>query len=122
MREIDLENLTSQDFIDYGAIAAKFKDYLMLVLGYEEYEADFIISSDFENPYDTPFIMQDYEGTFTVDGKNYEVRLCRTDFRLVGLFHLVDVPPFEFYMFIDLDTLPNKSVGAYQNARKAYLF
>lgn len=122
MREIDLDNLASKDLIDHAAISDEFKKYLMLVLGYDECEADFVIASDFENPYDTPFLTQDYEGVFVVDGKKYEVRFCRTDFCAVGLFHLAYEPPFEFYMFIELDTLNNKTTGAYRKAHKMYLF
>ena len=74
-----------------------------------------------ENPYNTPFIMQDYEGEYTVDGKDYEVRSCRTDFCACGLWHLAEKPPFEFYMFFDLETLPDTTVDSYQKSRKMYL-
>lgn len=70
MREIDFDKLESKDLIDHAAISDIFKQYLMLVLGYDEGEADFVIASDFEDPYDTPFLTQDYEGVFDVDGKN----------------------------------------------------
>lgn len=121
MREIDLDKLTAKDLIDHTAISHAFKNYLMEVLEYDEIEADFVVSTDFENPYNTPFIMQDYEGEYSVDGKNYEVRSCRTDFCVCGLWHLAELPPFEFYMFIDLDTLPDTTVGSYQRATKMYL-
>ena len=121
MREVDLDNLTSKDLIDHAAISEAFKNYLMDVLEYDESEADFVVSTDFENPYNTPFIMQDYEGEYTVDGKDYEVRSCRTDFCACGLWHLAEKKPFEFYMFIDLETLPDTTVGAYQKSRKMYL-
>lgn len=121
MREIDLDAIVRSDLIDHVAISKAFKNYLMEVLKYDESEADFVISTDFENPYNTPFIMQDYEGEFTIDGKDYEVRLCRTDFCACGLFHLADILPFEFYMFFDLETLPDTTVGSYQNAKKMYL-
>ena len=121
MREIDLNNLTEKDLIDHAAISEAFKKYLMEVLEYDEDDADFVISNDFENPYDTPFILQDYEGTFTIDGKHYSVRSCRTDFTICGLWRLTKLPPFEFYMFIDLDSMPDTTVGSYQNSRKMYL-
>lgn len=122
MREINLDNVTEKDLFDYEAIAAAFKKYLMEVFFYDESEADFVVSTDFENPYNTPFIMQDYEGQYTIGGKEYEVRSCRTDFRAVGLFHLASEPQFEFFMLFDLETLPDNSVRSYQNARKMYLF
>ena len=121
MREIDLDNIKSTDLIDHAAISKSFKNYLIETLKYTDDEADFVIKSDFENPYDTPFIMQDYEGEFTVDGRDYEVRFCYTDFSACGLFHLAEVPPFEFYMLFDMETLPDTTVGAYQTATKLYL-
>ena len=122
MREINFDNVEEKDLFDYEAIAGAFKKYLMEVFFYDEGEADFVVSTDFENPYNTPFIVQDYEGQYTIGGKKYEVRLCRTDFCIVGLFHLACEPQFEFYMLFDLETLPDNSVGSYQNARKMYLF
>ena len=121
MREVDLDNLTGKDLIDHAAISEAFKNYLMYVLEYDECEADFVVSTDFENPYNTPFIMQDYEGEYTVDGKDYEVRSCRTDFCACGLWHLAEKKPFEFYVFFDLETLPDTTVGAYHKSRKMYL-
>ena len=105
MREINFDNVEEKDLFDYEAIAGAFKKYLMEVFFYN-----------------TPFIVQDYEGQYTIGGKKYEVRLCRTDFCIVGLFHLAYEPQFEFYMLFDLETLPDNSVGSYQNARKMYLF
>ena len=90
-------------------------------LGDFEDEADFVVKCDFENPYDTPFILQDYEGDYIVDGKEYEVRSCHTDFCYCGLFHLADKEPFEFYMFFDRETMSDNTVGSYQNATKLYL-
>ena len=121
MRPINLEKLTNKDLLDHAAISKEFKIYLMETLEYDEYEADFVIASDFATPYDTPFIMQDYEGQFVVDGKAYEVRLCHTDFSACGMFHLTELPPFEFYMFFDLDTMPDTTVGSYRKAKTLYL-
>lgn len=121
MREVDLDSLESKDLVEHATLAEAFKTYLMEVLDYDEGEADFVVSTDFGNPYDTPFIMQDYEGQFTVEGKEYEVRFCHTDFCACGLFHLADVEPFEFYMFFDMETLPDNKVGSYQSAKKRYL-
>lgn len=121
MRIVDLEKISEQDLIDHAAIAAAFKKYLMEAFFYDESEADFVVATDFENPYNTPFIVQDYEGQFSIGGKEYEVRSCRTNFGAVGLFHLDAEPPFEFYMFFDLETLPDNSVRSYQKARKMYL-
>lgn len=121
MKKIDIDKLTANNLVDYAVLATAFKKYLMQVLFYDEFEADFVVSTDFENPYDTPFIMQDYEGTISLNGKEYEVRSCKTEFCSVGLFHLASEPPFEFYMLIDLETLPDNTVASYRKARKVYV-
>lgn len=121
MRKINLNKLTTKDLLDHDAIAEAFKKYLMEVLEYDEDDADFVVRNDFENPYDTPFILQDYEGDYTVDGKKYLVYFCYTEFRMCGLFRLANKEPFEFYMFFDRETLPDNTVGSYQNATKLYL-
>lgn len=121
MKDIDLNTVTSKDLINYTALSEAFKNYLIKVLGYEEYEADFVVSSDFASPYDTPYIINEYEGIFVVDEKKYQVMSCHTDFCACGMFHLANVPPFEFYMFIDTETLSDSTVGAYREAKKMYL-
>ena len=121
MGKVDFNNLSAQDLADHATISEAFKRYLMEVLEYDEDEADFVVSTDFENPYDTPFIMQEYERNFTVDGKTYEVMSCYTDFCACGLWHLAELPPFEFYMLFDLETMPDKTVGSYRGAKKMYM-
>lgn len=122
MKKFVLEEITSSDLIDHAAIAQEFKNYLMNTLEYDEFEADFVVENDFSNPYDTPFILQDFEDRITIDGTEYEVRFCRTDFCACGLFHFADVEPFEFYMLFDMNTMADTTVGSYQRARKMYLF
>lgn len=121
MRDINRDNITGKDLIDYDGIASAYKKYLIDVMGYEEDEADFVIKMDFSNPYDTPYIVQDFEGDYTIDGKAYEVRLCHTDFGCMGIFEYAEIDPFEFYMLIDKETLPDNLVSTYQKARKMYI-
>ena len=121
MKDIDLDMLTGENLVDHAVIAQKFKEYLMEVLEYDDDEADFVLEGDFKNPYDTPFIMQEYEGDVTVDGKDYEVRSCYTDFRACGIFHLDDAPAFKFCMLFDKGTMKDQTVGSYQNAQKKYI-
>ena len=121
MKSIDLNKVTGKDLIDHEAIAQLFKQYLMDVIEYDEMDADFIVRSDFANPYDTPFIEQEFEGEYTIDGKEYEVRSCKTNFMMVGLYRLADAEPFEFYMLFDKATMSNSTVGAYQTADKMYI-
>ena len=121
LSKINLNQISEKDLIDHAAISDAFKKYLMDVLDYSEDEANFVASTDFANPYNTPFIVQDYKGNYIIDGCEYEVRTCSTNFCIVGLYHLADVTPFKFYMFFDLKTLPDQTVGSYQSARKMYL-
>ena len=121
MGKVDFNNLSAQDLVDHAAISEAFKRYLMEVLEYDEDEADFVVSTDFENPYDTPYIMQEYECICTVDGKTYEVRSCCTDFCACGMWHLAERPSFGFYMFFALETMPDKTVGSYRGAQKMYM-
>lgn len=121
MRSIDLDKVTGKDLINHDAIAQAFKQYLMEVIGYDAMDADFIVRNDFANPYDTPFIEQEFEGEYTIDGKDYEVRSCKTNFMMVGLYRLADTKPFEFYVLFDKATMANSTVGAYQMADKMYI-
>lgn len=121
MRDVNLDKLTADDLIDHAGISEAFKNYLMEVLGYDEGDADFVVKNDFANPYETPYIIQQYVRDVEVNGKKYEVRSCHTDFCACGMFHLADKKPFEFYMFIDCETLTGGTVGDYINSRKMYL-
>ena len=121
MKEIDFNTLSENDLTDYDGIAAAFRKYLRKTMRYTVEEANFVVSTDFENPYNTPFVSQDFCCKCNIDGKQYEVRYCHTDFCMCGLYHLAEKPSFEFYMLIDLDTLPDKSVRSYQNANKMYI-
>ncbi|MBE6643569.1 MAG: hypothetical protein E7615_07945 [Ruminococcaceae bacterium] len=121
MKKVNLDKLTSADLIDHTAISEAFKNYLMKVLKYDEGEADFVVKNDFANPYETPYIMQDYEGEIEVDGKAYSAYSCHTDFNYCGLFHLANKKPFKFYMLIDSDDIADRTVGSYISAKKMYL-
>lgn len=121
MREIDINNLTGKNLIDHNGISEALKNYFIETLGYDDFIAEFVVSEDFQNPYTTPYIVQEYVDEAFVDGKEYEVRWCRTDFCMCGLYHLAELPPFEFYMFIDRETMPDDSVSSYMNARKMYM-
>jgi len=118
---LDLENISEKDLKDHTALSEEYKKYLMDVLEYDEEDAKFVIALDFKNPYETVYIRQDYEGIATIGAHTYEVCACRTDFRLCGMFHLADKPPFEFYMLFDKDTMPDRTVGSYMKSRKVYL-
>lgn len=121
MREIDFDNITPEELIDIDTLTGHFRKYLTETLGYEPGEADMITIEEFSDPYDAECIMQEYEGDYEINGKTYEVYSCKTDFGYVGMWHLTEFPPFAFYMLIDTGTMPDQTVGSYQNAEKMYI-
>ena len=121
MTEVDLTNVSGKDLSDYDKLRESFKTYMTETIGYTEEEADFILSTDFKDPYDTPYITQEYEGEYTIDGTDYEILSCHTVFSAIGMWHLSDTTPFSFYMCIDKSTMPDETVGSYLNARKMYI-
>ena len=120
MRINDIDNITAADLIEHGELVDAFKVYLKNELSYDEWEVE-IAATDMDNPYDTPYLVQEYEGNVSIAGVDYEVRSCSTNFRQCGMFHLADVTPFEFYMLFDIATMPDHSVGAYRKSRKVYV-
>jgi hypothetical protein len=120
MREIDLDELTFDDLVDGDMLIAAFIGYLKETLDYTDDEAK-MAATDMEDPYNAPYVMQDYEGIYEVDGVDYEVRSCYTDFCACGLFHLAGVEPFEFYMLFNAEDIEDESVSSYMNARKMFI-
>lgn len=105
--------VTNQELIE------AFKIYLKRELGYNDDEAK-IAATDMENPYMTPFIVQEYEEEIELDGIVYEVRSCRTDFSMCGLYYLADLTPFEFDMLIDMTNVEEELVSEYKAADKLF--
>lgn len=89
-------------------------------MGYSDFEAA-IAAEDMENPYDTPYIIQDDAGILKIGEHTYEVRYCRMDYTACGLLHLADAAPFSFYMLIDKSTLKSRRVASYRKAEKKYV-
>ena len=69
-------------------------------INYDEFEAD-NAASDMNDPYNAPFILQEYEGIYRNGEIEYTVRNCWTDFMRCGLFELANAKKFKFYMYID---------------------
>ena len=118
--EFDTSSLKSSDLVELLVLIDAFKQYLIKELHYGKQEAN-IAATDLENPYNTPFIMQDYVDTVEFEGVSYEVRFCYTDFCACGLFHPAGAKPFEFYMLFDQGTMSDSSVKSYANARKVFV-
>ena len=121
MREIILADIKFEDLKSNEDLLNEYREYLRSELGYEGWEIE-MAASDLVNPYTAPYIVQEYDDNYIIDGINYEVRYCHTDFKRCGLFHLADKKPFEFIMYIDTSTMKNKTVGSYSAAKKYYLF
>lgn len=120
MKKIDLDNLTNNDLINGEELIEAYKQYLRDELFYDEFEVQ-MASEDLKNPYETPYIVQEYEGDYEVEGIKYSVRSCETNFCICGLFHLADATPFKFYMLFDKSTMSGTTVGDYMDARKMYI-
>lgn len=110
---------TRENLITNQELVEAFKLYLKKELGYNDDEAN-IAATDMENPYSTPFIVQDYEEEIELDGIVYEVRSCKTDFCMCGLYHLADLTPFEFDMLIDMTNVEEELVSEYNAADKLF--
>lgn len=111
MRDIYLSEVSSKDFKNHEELIEAFKEYCIEVLSYDENDAD-IAALDLEDPEETEYIIPEFDCECTIDGKDYTVYLCHTDFCWCGLFHLANVERFEFYMLKDDN----------DKDRKVYLF
>lgn len=95
--KIVLDTLTGEQLIDGDSLIEAFKQYLRDELYFEEFEV-VLVAEDMKNPYETPYILQEYKGDCEIAEILYSVRSCTTNISVCGLFHLADVKPFEFYM------------------------
>ena len=120
MRKLNYEKLKKSALTDLEGLKAAFIKYLMEKLDYFEGEAKYVANTDMNDPYSAPYIVQDYDGNIVLDGEEYEVRKCHTDFCMCGMFHYADKTPFQFYMFILKSDLSDNTVGSYMKARKLY--
>ena len=120
MKDINIHNLTKKDLVSNDELLKAYKIYLQEELDYSGWEVE-MAASDLVNPYEAPFIIQDYEGNVEIDGIEYEVRSCHTDYCYCGLFHLANVKPFEFLMLFVADDVQDSSVGSYSDATKLFV-
>ena len=121
MKAVDFDNLRKGDLKTAEDLVAEFKTYCMDILGYDEFEAT-IASDDMSNPYDIPYIEQDYEGIFIIDDIKYEIRKCCTNFAKCGFYHLCEKTAFEFYMLFNMETIEGNTVFEYKKAEKMFIF
>ena len=119
MEKLKWETVKPEELITVEELVQEFKNYCMKNLGYDKYEAE-IAASDMKDPYNTPYIMQEYEGPYYDGDVEYEVRDCWTDFLRCGLWDLADVKKFRFYMYINTSEMPDETVGSYTKASKKF--
>ena len=117
---MERNQMKSQKLITEKKLIDEFKNYLVEELGFLDDMAD-EYSKEIRNPYDCLWVLSEYDSCETIDGIEYEVFSCHTDFLYCGIFDYIDKPPFEFYMLIDLKTLPDHTVGAYSRSRKKFI-
>ena len=116
----DPDDFTAEDLIDIDALVEAYKKYLMTVRGYDAVDAA-IAATDMQNPYDCPYVLQDYNGDYTIDGVEYEVRECRVDMTVCGFYYLAGIPKFRFFMLLMMEDLADRKVSTYCDARKKYV-
>lgn len=82
MKDVDL--IKSEDLAGRDKLCGRFKQYLMKVLSYDSEEADFIIDTDFADPYTAPYVDFEYEGDIEV--RPYSSRhSTATELELLGV-------------------------------------
>ena len=113
------EEVEPKELLTTEELMHEFKNYCMKSLEYDEFEAE-VAASDMKDPYNTPYIMQEYEGSYFDGEVEYEVRDCWTDFIRCGLWELADAKKFRFYMYINKMDMPDTTVGSYTKATKKY--
>ena len=120
MRKLDFEKLQANDFVDLDSLITKFKEYCVEVLEYSEAEAN-VISAEMKVPYTASYIFEEFEALVKLDGVEYEVRSCYTNFDYCGEFLPESVKPFEFYTLYDRSTIKNNTGAEYIQARKLFI-
>lgn len=120
MRDINLEKVSPAELLSIDGLLKEYAKYCCVIFDCNEASGE-VMAADMAEPYDCDFVLQDFEGSYTIGGVKYEVRLCRTDFTRCGWFDLANVEPFEFYMLIDESDLIDETVLSYRSASKKYI-
>ena len=120
MKKLNLDKVKTKDFVNGDVLVRKFQEYLMKNLDYSEVEAQ-IASSDMKNPYTAPYVFQDAIAVMDIEGTQYEVRFCHTNFTYCGIYCPENIKPFEFYVFYDRSTIKNNIGAEYIAAKKFFI-
>ena len=103
-------------YLDLQGIKDAFAKHMIEHRGYSEQEAAIAVS-DFPDPYELPYLDEEYIDEVTIDGVDYERNASYTSFWKCGL---EGIPMFRFYTYYCIDDIPNHQVGEYINARKLF--
>jgi hypothetical protein len=103
-------------YLDNEGIRKAFAKHLIKHRGYTKEEAA-MATFDFPDPYNNPYLCEEYICEETIDGVEYEKNACYTELWKCGI---TDVPMFRFYTYYAIEDIPNHQVGEYMEARKIY--
>ncbi len=103
-------------YLDEKGIREAFAKHLMKHRGYSEEEAALAVS-DFPDPYNLPYLCEEYIGEETIDGVEYEKCASMTAFWRCGMSGM---PEFRFYTYYAIKDIPNHFVQEYMAAKKLY--
>ncbi len=103
-------------YLDVNGIKEAFAKHLMKYRGYDEEEAKMAVS-DFPNPYQLPYLFEDYIEMTEIDGVEYEKRASKCDFRPCGVF---DLEEFHYYTYYKAEDIQNSLVMEYLSADKLF--
>ncbi len=103
-------------YLDVDGIKRAFADHLIKYRDYSESEA-VIAVSDFPNPYELPYLDEEFICEEEIDGIEYNKYASVTNLWKCGIY---DMPTFRFYTYYATEDIPNHKVGEYISARKLY--
>jgi len=112
------ENITNADMIDKKALDDALIEYMFTVQALD-YAYITLVLKDFEDFYTCPWLREEYIEMREIDGIEYEVRACWTDFTMFMTF--TNDERFRFYMLTHLEDPDDTSVEAYRKADKKYI-
>ena len=103
-------------YLDIQGVKDALAKHMMLHRGYSEIEAQIAVS-DFPNPYNLPYLEEEYICDEIIDGVKYEKNASYTSFWKCGI---EGVPMFRYYTYYAIDDIPHKKVREYMKARKLF--
>ena len=103
-------------YIDINGIKNAFAEHLKKYRGYSDEEAEMAVS-DFPDPYENCYLVEEYLEETEIDGIEYEKNASYTAFWRIGLD---SVPMFKFYTYYCCDDISGHTVGEYLSAKKLF--